>query len=117
MQAIFKGQQPGAPEDVSMEPQDVSHEQQAAEIVDPGKQRRMNEEDDILKESLRRAENNLHSDPALREKELFILNHIRQLRIGDLLKRVDSLLALNEEISAISAQAEGGVASPEQVTQ
>lgn len=34
----------------------------------------------------------------------FILNHINQLKNGDLLKRVDSLVALNEVISGLGNQ-------------
>jgi len=45
-------------------------------------------------------------DPALREQKRFILNHIEQLKVGDLLKRVDSLVALNELISAGGGQSE-----------
>ena len=56
-----------------------------------------------MKEKLRNAEFGI-SDPELRKQENFILNHIRQLRIGDLLKRVDSLVALNDVISASSGQ-------------
>ena len=48
------------------------------------------------------AEKNLNVDPELREQVDFILDHIRQLKVGDLLKRVDSLVALNELISATS---------------
>jgi hypothetical protein len=52
------------------------------------------------------AEKNLDVDPELREQIDFILDHIRQLKVGDLLKRVDSLVALNELISATSGQAQ-----------
>lgn len=46
------------------------------------------------------AEDNLDHDPEFTKARNFILNHIKQLKIGDLLKRVDSLVALNEMISA-----------------
>jgi hypothetical protein len=49
------------------------------------------------------AEKNLNVDPELREQVDFILDHIRQLKVGDLLKRVDSLVALNELISATTS--------------
>lgn len=49
---------------------------------------------------LKRAQNNLDIDPALRQEQENILNQIQQLVVGDLLKRVDSLVALNEIISA-----------------
>jgi hypothetical protein len=60
----------------------------------------MDEDGDEFQRRLREAENNLDADPALRDQKRFILNHIQQLRDGDLLKRVDSLVALNEVISA-----------------
>lgn len=63
----------------------------------------MDEDGDEIQRLLREAENNLDADPALRDQKLFILNHIQQLREGDLLKRVDSLVALNEVISATSS--------------
>ena len=46
------------------------------------------------------AEDNLDHDPEFTKARNFILNHIKQLKIGDLLKRVDSLGALNEMLSA-----------------
>lgn len=67
----------------------------------------MNEEGDEINELLRMAEDNLDMDPALREQIQVILNHINQLKNGDLLKRVDSLVALNDLITVASSQ-EGG---------
>jgi len=52
------------------------------------------------------AEDNLDHDPEFTKARNFILNHIKQLKIGDLLKRVDSLVALNEMISANGQQQE-----------
>jgi hypothetical protein len=63
----------------------------------------MDEDGDEIQRLLREAENNLDADPALRDQKVFILDHIQQLREGDLLKRVDSLVALNEVISATSS--------------
>ena len=63
----------------------------------------MDENNDLLQQHLMNAERNLDSDPALRDQQNFILSHIKQLREGDLLKRVDSLVLLNEVISATSA--------------
>lgn len=60
----------------------------------------MNEDDDLIQQKIKDAEQSLHADPALREQIQFILSHIQQLREGDLLKRVDSLVLLNEVISA-----------------
>ena len=54
----------------------------------------------MVREMLKNAEDSLDIDPALKEQQMAILNHIDQLKIGDLLKRVDSLVALNELISA-----------------
>ena len=56
-----------------------------------------------MRERLRNAEFSV-ADPALRKQEEFIQNHLKQLRIGDLLKRVDSLVALNEVISVSCGQ-------------
>ena len=41
-------------------------------------------------------------DPQLREQVDFIMTHIRSLKYGDLSKRVDSLVALNDVITRIS---------------
>jgi hypothetical protein len=62
----------------------------------------MDEDCDEIQRMLREAEDNLDADPEFRDQKNFILNHIQQLREGDLLKRVDSLVALNEVISATS---------------
>jgi len=59
----------------------------------------MNEDDDEMQRKLKIAENNLNIDPVLKERQDFILTHIDQLKVGDLMKRVDSLVALNEIIS------------------
>lgn len=67
----------------------------------------MDEDGDEIQRMLREAENNLDLDPALRDQKLFILGHIQQLRDGDLLKRVDSLVALNEVISTTSSTTGG----------
>ena len=66
----------------------------------------MHENDDLFQQKLKDAEQSLvsHADPALREQITFILSHSQQLREGDLLKRVDSLVLLNEVISATGAQ-------------
>lgn len=64
----------------------------------------MNEDDDLIQQKIKDAEQSLHADPALREQIQFILSHIQQLREGDLLKRVDSLVLLNEVISATGPQ-------------
>jgi hypothetical protein len=53
-----------------------------------------------LDELLNNAEDQLETDPVLKKQTEFIMHHISQLKIGDLLKRVDSLVALNELISA-----------------
>lgn len=44
----------------------------------------------------------METDPELRQAMEKIQKHIDQLKVGDLLKRVDSLVALNEVISATS---------------
>jgi hypothetical protein len=41
----------------------------------------------------------------------FILGHISQLKNGDLLKRVDSLVALNEVISGLGNQNQAEVSN------
>ena len=64
----------------------------------------MNENDDEVRDLLRNAEDNLDMDPEEREFRKVILEHIRLLKVGDLLKRVDSLVALNELISAFGTQ-------------
>lgn len=46
------------------------------------------------------AEMQMDTDPDLRKHMEAIQRHIDQLKVGDLLKRVDSLVALNEVISA-----------------
>jgi hypothetical protein len=56
--------------------------------------------EDEMNRLLDMAEDNLDQDPEFTQARNFILNHINQLKIGDLLKRVDSLVALNEMISA-----------------
>ena len=48
----------------------------------------------------------METDPELRQHMEEIQRHIDQLKVGDLLKRVDSLVALNEVISATSNQNE-----------
>lgn len=53
-------------------------------------------------EMLRKAEE-VDLDPAVKEQQQNILKHIRRLKIGDLLERVDSLVALNEIISTTSS--------------
>lgn len=47
-------------------------------------------------------------DPELRRHMETIQRHIDQLKVGDLLKRVDSLVALNEVISNTGVQNDGG---------
>ena len=49
----------------------------------------------------------METDPELRQHMEAIQRHIDQLKVGDLLKRVDSLVALNEVISATSNQNDG----------
>jgi len=46
----------------------------------------------------------IETDPELRRHMESIRSHIDQLKVGDLLKRVDSLVALNEVISATGTQ-------------
>lgn len=53
-------------------------------------------------EMLRKAEE-MDLDPAVKEQQQNILKHIRRLKVGDLLERVDSLVALNEIISTTSS--------------
>jgi len=48
----------------------------------------------------------IETDPELRRHMESIRSHIDQLKVGDLLKRVDSLVALNEVISATGTQAD-----------
>ena len=60
----------------------------------------------LLDNAMDQAEDNLDHDPEFTKARNFILNHIKQLKIGDLLKRVDSLVALNEMISANGQQQE-----------
>ena len=55
-----------------------------------------------LDQALNLAEMQMETDPELREHMDGIQKHIDQLKVGDLLKRVDSLVALNEVISATS---------------
>ena len=62
--------------------------------------------EDEMNRLLDMAEDNLDHDPEFTQARNFILNHIKQLKIGDLLKRVDSLVALNEMISANGQQQE-----------
>ena len=57
-----------------------------------------------LDEALAQAEIQMETDPELRQHMEAIQRHIDQLKVGDLLKRVDSLVALNEVISATSNQ-------------
>ena len=66
----------------------------------------MNEESDEVRRLLNDAEDSLDIDPGLRQQTTFIMNHIGQLKTGNLMKRVDSLVALNELISASSGQSE-----------
>ena len=66
----------------------------------------MNEESEEIRRLLNDAEDNLDIDPGLRQQQTFIMNHIAQLKTGNLMKRVDSLVALNELISASSGQNE-----------
>ena len=58
----------------------------------------------MMQERLRRAEHELDKDPELRRQEELILNHITELRNGDLMRRVDSLVALNDVLSSSSGQ-------------
>jgi len=53
-----------------------------------------------LDEQYSKLDHILETDPVLKKQTEFIMQHISQLKIGDLLKRVDSLVALNELISA-----------------
>lgn len=66
---------------------------------------------------LKKAEMNLDIDPALRQEQKNILNHIQQLVEGDLLKRVDSLVALNELISNSGSNNSEGAMESEQTLQ
>ena len=54
------------------------------------------------------AEMQMETDPELRKHMDAIQKHIDQLKVGDLLKRVDSLVALNEVISATGQNNDGG---------
>ena len=60
-----------------------------------------------LDDALTQAELQMETDPELRQHMEAIQRHIDQLKVGDLLKRVDSLVALNEVISATSNQNDG----------
>lgn len=60
-----------------------------------------------LDAALIKAEQQMDTDPELREQMEAIQRHIDQLKVGDLLKRVDSLVALNEVISATGNNNEG----------
>lgn len=62
----------------------------------------MTEDDVVMQDKLKEAEKNL-IDPALKDKRDFILDHIGQLKVGDLLNRVDSLVALNDVITTVSS--------------
>ena len=75
---------------------DIGDEDNAAQVVSAKKkQPQLN-----LDEALNMAEMQMDTDPDLRKHMEAIQRHIDQLKVGDLLKRVDSLVALNEVISA-----------------
>lgn len=61
-----------------------------------------------LDDALNAAEMQMDTDPELRKHMEAIQRHIDQLKVGDLLKRVDSLVALSEVISATGQNPEGG---------
>ena len=105
LQNVFTGKTNFNQEDVSMENAESREDNAAQEIGGkghkPNKQDRPNNEDEIA-EMLRKAEE-MDLDPAVKEQQENILKHIRRLKIGDLLERVDSLVALNEIISTTSS--------------
>lgn len=63
----------------------------------------MDESNDDINEAYAQLEQ-MDMDPALKQERQKILEHIQQLVEGDLLKRVDSLVALNEIISNAGGQ-------------
>jgi len=77
----------------------------------------MREDDAMVQQMLQDAEDNLDVDPALKEQQAIIMNHIHQLKNGDLLKRVDSLVALNELISSGNGQQADQLSGEQQVQQ
>ena len=110
MQDVFQGKANFNQEDVEMEAfksHEVREDNVAREIG--GNQNKgpkqeevqQNNEDEVM-EMLRKAEE-MDLDPAVKEEQQNILKHIRRLKIGDLLERVDSLVALNEIISTTSS--------------
>ena len=64
----------------------------------------MDEDGDEIRDLLRNAEDNLDMDPEERKQRQVILDHIKLLKVGDLMKRVDSLVAINELVSAFGPQ-------------
>jgi hypothetical protein len=91
------GQHPNPPQPADVAPADI-----------PASAGAHNEDEmnRLLDMAMATAEDNLDHDPEFTKARNFILNHIKQLKIGDLLKRVDSLVALNEMISANGQQQE-----------
>jgi hypothetical protein len=48
-------------------------------------------------------------DPVLKEKIDFVMKHVTSLKFGDLSKRVDSLVAINDIITSIATYSEAVV--------
>ena len=53
-----------------------------------------------LDEVLNQAEDRLIIDPELAKNRQIILDHIEALKVGDMMKRINCLIALNDIISA-----------------
>ena len=100
MQDVFQGKvelknnNPNQNADENVEMKDAAPEDNEAQVVTKNEPAR--NLDDMLQE----AEGLIDIDPELRKQMEVIQKHIDQLKVGDLLKRVDSLVALNEVISA-----------------
>lgn len=58
------------------------------------------DDDDDLREQLNEIQTVI--DPKIKEQVDFIMKHIQSLKYGDLTKRVDSLVALNDVIGRIA---------------
>ena len=73
-----------------------------AEVVNQGK-KMSKQDDEAALEALKQAEF-VFIDPAIRAEMEKVKSHLQLLRTGDLLKRVDSLVQLNEVISLSCGQ-------------
>ena len=71
--------------------------------------------DDLLENAEKMQE--LETDPQLKKQIDFIMHHIGLLKVGDLLKRVDSLVALNELISGAGSSTDTSMSADKQMQQ